>query len=190
MATSTRQRVGIWIIAAAMILGTLAGFAAMIFTPSNEAADQAKAEKEYQKFYEEYIKEQRAQNEPLEGYSAKKFDAASVKELSVKYHEKGKGAAVKVSDTISANYFGWDASGSIFDSTNKKDTDKPSPAEFKVAEVIKGWQEGLAGVREGSTVEITIPAEMAYGDVDTGTGQPTGPLKFIVEIKKIVKDKE
>jgi FKBP-type peptidyl-prolyl cis-trans isomerase len=162
----------------------------MVLAPNNEASDQARAEKEYQKFYEEYIKEQRAQNEPLAGFSAKRFDGASVKELKVKYHVKGNGAAVKTSDTISANYFGWDASGSIFDSTNKKDTDKPSPTEFKVSEVIKGWQEGLVGVRVGSTVEITIPADMAYGTVDKGTGQPTGPLKFIVEIKKIVKDKE
>lgn len=188
MATTTGQRIGIWIIAGAMVLGTLAGFVAMILAPKNEAADQVKAQEEYQRMIAEYQKKQREQNKPLKGYEASKFDASSVKELSVKYHKKGDGDKVKSSDTINANYFGWDASGSIFDSTNKKDAKEPTPIDFSLAEVIKGWKEGLTGVPVGSVVELTIPSDKAYGDEDTGMGQPTGPLKFVVEVKKIVED--
>lgn len=187
MATSTGQRVGIWIIAGAMVLGTLAGFVAMILAPKNEAADAAKQQEAYQKMLADYQAKQREQNKPLDGYKAEKFDAASVKELNVKYLVKGEGEAVKATDTINANYFGWDASGSIFDSTNKKDAAKPAPIDFSLAEVIKGWTEGLAGVPVGSTVELTIPGDKAYGNEDTGTGRPTGPLKFIVTVEKIVE---
>lgn len=187
MATTTGQRVGIWIIAGAMVIGTLAGFVAMILAPKNEAADAARQQEEYNKLIADMKKKQREQNKPLKGYEAEKFDAASVKELKVKYLKKGKGDKVKATDTINANYFGWDASGSIFDSTNKKDAKEPAPIDFSLAEVIKGWTEGLAGVPVGSTVELTIPAEKAYGNEDTGMGQPTGPLKFIVKVEKIVE---
>lgn len=187
MATSKAQRAGIWIIAVAMIIGTVAGFIAMILAPQNEAEDQAKAQSDYQKMIEQYQKEQNALNKPLDGYAAKKFDASTIDKLKITYHKKGKGTKVKASDKISANYFGWDASGAIFDSTNKKDA-KLQPAEFSLNEVIEGWTKGLAGVPVGSTVELAIPGDMAYGNKDNGDGRPVGPLKFIVTVEKIVKE--
>lgn len=186
MATSRAQRVGIWVIAVALIVGTLAGFIAMILAPQNQVTDQARAEAEYQKMIEDYQKEQLALNEPLKSYEAKKFDADSVKKLGIVYFKKADGAKVKASDKISANYFGWDASGSIFDSTKKKDADA-TPVEFSLGEVIEGWTKGLTGVPAGSTVELTIPADMAYGDKDNGDGRPFGPLKFVVTVEKVVK---
>lgn len=187
MATSKAQRAGIWVIAVALTVGTIAGFIAMIIAPQNEAIDQANAQEEYQKLIEEYQKEQAVLNEPLEGYKAAKFDVDSVKKLDVTYHKKGKGTKVASSDTISANYFGWDASGKIFDSTNKKDADA-TPAEFGLDQVIQGWTKGLTGVPVGSTVELTIPGDMAYGNKDNGDGRPVGPLKFVVTIEEIVKE--
>lgn len=189
MATSKAQRAGIWVIAVALMVGTVAGFIAMIIAPQNQAADQAKADKEYQKMLQEYQKEQAKQNEPLDGYSASAFDAKDVTKLDVIYRKKGTGEAVKATDTISANYFGWDATGQVFDSTNKKDAD-PKPAEFSLAQVIEGWTKGLTGVPVGSTVELVIPGEMAYGNKDNGDGRPVGPLKFIVAVESIVKDKK
>lgn len=186
MATSKAQRAGIWVIAVALIVGTLAGFIAMILAPQNQVTDQAKADAEYQKMIEDYQKEQAALNEPLKGYKAKKFNADSVTKLDVVYFKKADGAKVKASDTISANYFGWDASGAIFDSTKKKDTDA-TPVEFSLGEVIEGWTKGLTGIPVGSTVELTIPADMAYGSKDNGDGRPVGPLKFVVTVEKVVK---
>lgn len=187
MATSKAQRAGIWVIAVAMTVGTVAGFVAMILAPQNQAVDEVRAQEEYQQMIEEMQKEQAKLNEPLEGYKASPFDGASVKELKVKYHKRGKGEKVKASDTISANYFGWSASGEIFDSTNKKGAEL-TPADFGLDQVIEGWTKGLAGVPVGSTVELTIPGEMAYGNEDDGSGRPIGPLKFIVTIEEIVKE--
>jgi peptidylprolyl isomerase len=187
MATSKAQRAGIWVIAGALTIGTMAGFVAMIIAPQNEAADQKKAEKEYQQMMEEAQKAQRAQNEPLKGYEAQEFDKDTVKELKVTYRKKGTGTKVKSTDTISASYFGWDSSGTIFDSTKKKETKTSTPVEFGLQNVIEGWTKGLTGVPVGSTVELTIPGDMAYGNTDNGDGRPFGPLKFIVTIEKIVE---
>ena len=47
--------------------------------------------------------------------------------------------------------------------------------------VINGWDQGLAGAKVGSRVQLDIPADLAYGDNPTG-GQPAGALRFIVDV--------
>lgn len=197
MATSKAQRVGIWVIAGAMILGTIAGFAAMILTPTNQAADQARQQAEYAKMLKEYEEEQkkaREANRPLDGYAAAPFDSASVTELTSEVLVEGTGTEVANNSVIKANYFGWTSDGQIFDSTNKNGT--TTPAEFTLVKpeeskdgsgVISGWVDGLKGKKVGSTIKITIPADQAYGSTDDGSGRPVGPLQFVVEIKEIVK---
>lgn len=179
MATSKSQRIGIWVIAVVMAVGTIGSFFVVILANDNEKVDQQTQQQEYQKV----VEEMRKANKPLEGYQAAAFDKASVTELKVETLKQGEGEVVKADSTISANYFGWSSDGSIFDSTNKNGT--VTPIDFSLAQVIKGWTEGLTGVKVGSTVKLSIPADKAYGDVDTGTGQPTGPLMFIVEVKEI-----
>lgn len=189
MATSTRQRVGIWIIAVAMVVGTIAGFIAMMIQPANDAADQQQSQEDYARQLEKYqqqMKEQQearqASSKPLEGYSAATFDADAVTELKVETLKKGDGEALAADSTINANYFGWTADGKIFDSTNQDGT--VEPIDFGLDQVIEGWTKGLTGVKVGSVVKLTIPGDMAYGNEDTGTGQPVGPLQFIVEVKE------
>ena len=190
MATSTAQRAGIWVIAVVLTVGTIAGFIAMILAPQNEATDATAQQEEYQKMLKDY-QEQQAQareegakaSEPLDGYSAASFDPASVTELKVDTLVEGTGEALKADSTISANYFGWTSDGKIFDSSKKSGT--VTPAEFGLQGVIKGWTEGLTGVKAGSTVKLTIPADKAYGATDDGSGNPVGPLQFIVEVKEL-----
>lgn len=176
MATKTSQRIGIWVIAVVMLVGTLAGFAAMILIPQNE---QTEAEAQ-QEAYEKYIAEMRKSNQPLDGYKAEAFDAGNVTALKTDVLKEGTGQTVTKESTVKVNYFGWTADGQIFDSSKKNGT--VTPIEFGLNGVIAGWTEGLTGQKVGSTVKLTIPAEKAYGNTDNGTGQPTGPLVFIVEI--------
>ena len=183
MATSTAQRAGIWVIAVVLTVGTLAGFIAMILAPKNEAADAQRQQEEYAQMMNEYQEQQQQANEPLEGYSAEAFDANGVGELKVDTLKEGTGEALKADSSISANYFGWTSDAKIFDSTKKSGT--TTPADFSLAQVIPGWQKGLTGVKVGSTVKLTIPAELAYGSTDNGSGQPVGPLQFIVEVKEL-----
>ncbi len=123
------------------------------------------------------------QKDPLPGYAAEPFDAASVTELKVETLKEGDGPVATSASTVNANYFGWTSDGKIFDSTNKSGA--TNPIDFPLSGVIKGWTEGLTGVKQGSTVKLTIPADKAYGAVDTGDGRPFGPLAFIVELKEV-----
>lgn len=192
MATSTAQRTGIWIIAIVLTIGTIAGFIAMIMAPGNEAKDAAKQQADYQKMLKDYqAQQQKAREEnakasqPLDGYAAEPFDPASVTALKVETLVPGTGETLKSDSTISANYFGWTSDGKIFDSSKKNGT--TTPAEFSLNGVIKGWTEGLTGAKVGSTIKLTIPADKAYGATDDGSGNPVGPLMFIVEIKELKK---
>ncbi len=183
MATSTAQRTGIWIIAIVLTIGTVAGFIAMILAPENEAKDAAAQQAEYEKLVKQSQEEQQKASEPLDGYNAESFDASSVKELKVDTLVQGEGEELKSDSTISANYFGWTSDGKIFDSSKKSGT--VTPIEFSLAGVIPGWTEGLTGVKVGSVVKLTIPAEKAYGSTDDGSGRPVGPLQFIVDVKEL-----
>lgn len=192
MATRTSQRIGIWVIAIIMLVGTIGGFAVLLIDPSGgadvreqaERDRQAKQMEEYEKIMRESAEARRASSRPLEGFEATAFDKASVTELKVETIKEGDGVVLSESSTISANYFGWTSDGKIFDSTNQDG--KVEPAKFGLNQVIEGWTKGLTGVKVGSIVRLTIPTDMAYGD-DESTGSPAGPLMFIVEVVEKVE---
>jgi peptidylprolyl isomerase len=130
--------------------------------------------------------EERAKTvEPLEGYAAAPFDAASVKELQKEVLVAGSGEAVKETDTINVSYFGWLSDGRIFDSSKVKGTN--TPIDLPLNGVITGWTEGLKGEKVGSTIKLTIPAEKAYGAQASGIIPANSPLVFILTINSISK---
>jgi len=94
----------------------------------------------------------------------------------------GKGRKPKLTDTVVANYRGTLIDGTEFDSSYKRGT----PATFPLGGVIKGWQEALQLMPEGSKWEVYIPAGLAYGP--QGAGSVIGPdetLIFDIELVKI-----
>lgn len=72
---------------------------------------------------------------------------------------EGKGKAPTLKDTVKAHYKGTLTSGSTFDSSY----DRGQPAEFPLAGVIKGWQEGLQLMKVGGKAKLFIPPELGYG---------------------------
>jgi protein-disulfide isomerase len=74
----------------------------------------------------------------------------------------GKGREAKSGDTISVHYTGTLTDGSVFDSSKKRGT----PFEFELGKgrVIKGWEQGLVGLKVGGRRKLTIPPDLAYGD--------------------------
>jgi len=179
MATPRSQRVGIWIIAIVLTLGTLGSFLVMALSVQNQTADQV----QQQKAYDDYLAQQKVaaqqnadKSDVLAGYAARKFDAAGVTKLTVE--------TVKSTDSINSSYFGWTSDGKIFDSSKKKDADD-KPVTFTLSGVIAGWTEGLTGVKVGSVVRLTIPSEKAYGAQGSGAIPANSPLEFIVEIHKL-----
>lgn len=186
------QRIAIWIIAIAMIIGTLAGFVFMIWSTQDKSIDpnkiaESRLNDEYQKQLEEYQKQQeeaQSKYKVSDEFNARvhSFDANSVKELTVDTLKDGDGATVKSGATIKVNYTGWTPEGKIFDSTYSQGAD-PAPVELSLNNVIEGWKEGLVGKKVGGAYELTIPANKAYGEQGSGNLiKANMPLKFIVEI--------
>lgn len=188
MATSNSQRIGIWVIAGVMLVGTLGSFAAMMIEPANQQKDQAELAKQQAAMQQEQqaAAEERAKSaEPLDGYTAAAFDAASVTELKKEVLVQGTGDVVKDTDTINASYFGWLADGQIFDSSKRSGVN--TPIDLPLNGVITGWTEGLKDEKVGSTIKLTIPAEKAYGSQASGSIPANSPLTFIVTINSISK---
>ncbi|MDD3662715.1 MAG: FKBP-type peptidyl-prolyl cis-trans isomerase [Candidatus Pacebacteria bacterium] len=99
----------------------------------------------------------------------------------------GDGDEVKEGDTVSVHYTGAVAgTGEIFQSSKDFGTD---PITFPLSGVIRGWTEGIPGMKIGGTRRLVIPSEMAYGsNPPPGSGIPANAaLVFDVELVDIAK---
>lgn len=101
----------------------------------------------------------------------------------LKYWElkKGSGAVAKAGDSVQVHYTGWLTEGKKFDSS----VDRGSPFVFKLGAgmVIKGWDEGVAGMKVGGKRQLHIPAELGYGTRGAGDAiPPNAELIFDVEL--------
>lgn len=182
MATPKSQRIGIWIIAVVMLVGTIGSFVVIILSNQNAAIDSANATKTAAA----QAKAAAANLLPLSGYSAQKFDD-NVSALNVETLVEGTGDVVKATDTINVSYFGNLPSGVIFDSSRKKSPAADTPIDLSLSGVIAGWTQGLTGVKVGSVVRLTIPSSLGYGATGSGTIPANTPLQFVIEVHSITK---
>ena len=102
------------------------------------------------------------------------------------YEDKiiGDGAHAKAGDTVSVHYTGWLENGTKFDSS--KDRNQAFSFNLGAGMVIKGWDEGVAGMKIGGTRKLTIPSELGYGSRGAGgVIPPNATLIFEVELLTI-----
>ena len=103
-------------------------------------------------------------------------------ELVIEDLRQGDGAEAKVGDTISAHYVGVaHSTGEEFDAS----WGRGEPLDFRlgVGQVIKGWDDGIVGMRVGGRRRLTIPASLAYGDRGAGGAiKPGEALVFVVDL--------
>ena len=96
--------------------------------------------------------------------------------------KEGKGEEVKAGATVKVHYTGWLTNGKVFDSSRKRD----EAISFGLNQVIKGWTEGVQGMKVGGTRRLLIPAELGYGKKGAGDDiPPDSTLVFEIELLEV-----
>ena len=103
--------------------------------------------------------------------------------LKIQDEKVGTGSAVKSGDTVVINYKGTLTNGKQFDSSY--DRNEPFTTQIGVGQVIKGWDEGVVGMKVGGKRKLTIPPSLGYGDQSMPGIPANSTLIFEVELVAI-----
>jgi FKBP-type peptidyl-prolyl cis-trans isomerase len=123
---------------------------------------------------------QKLEGKPLAGYTPE----PQIAELRSEDTAPGTGAEVKAGDTVTVDYTGAvAATGVVFQSSK----DSGQPVSFPLDGVIKGWTQGVPGMKTGGTRRLHIPADLAYGaNPPQGSNIPANAdLVFDITLHKI-----
>jgi len=171
MAKKKTQRV-FALVAAVLFLLTSVGFTAVVIwqmSKDNNAVNQAQPPTDPNAL----------KGKQLQGFTP----VAEVSELQKTDLTVGTGAEVAAGATVTANYTGAVAStGKIFESSY----DSGQPVTFPLDQVIKGWQQGVPGMKVGGKRRLVIPAELAYGNQSPSPDIPANSaLVFDIEVVSV-----
>ena len=100
--------------------------------------------------------------------------------LKVASLKEGSGPVAANGMKLKVKYTGWLESGKKFDSSMKRN--EPFELKLGAGQVIKGWEEGLVGMKPGERRQLVIPAELAYGNRKVGNIPPGSTLIFNIEL--------
>jgi FKBP-type peptidyl-prolyl cis-trans isomerase FkpA len=101
--------------------------------------------------------------------------------LKIEDISEGEGDVAESGQSVSVHYTGWLLDGDKFDSS----VDRNQPFEFALGKgmVIRGWEEGVAGMKVGGKRRLTIPPQLGYGAQGAGgVIPPNATLVFDVEL--------
>lgn len=187
--TKRSQRVGIWVIAIVMAVGSIGLYFVAVLANQNGAkdtAEQQKAYTEYQAAVEKQANELSDKYYPTFSQYAGQvgaFDASAVTELQSNDLLEGDGEVVGEKTSYAAYYIGWNPTGKIFDQSIADGKLKTPLAVTGNTGLIEGWNKGVVGMKLGGVRELTIPAAQAYGAQSPSADIPANtPLKFLVMV--------
>lgn len=109
-----------------------------------------------------------------------------ITDSGLKYEDlvEGNGEVATKGQTVIVHYTGWLTDGTKFDSS--KDRNQPFSFGLGKGMVIKGWDEGVAGMKVGGTRKLTIPSQLGYGAAGAGgVIPPNATLVFDVELLEL-----
>jgi FKBP-type peptidyl-prolyl cis-trans isomerase FkpA len=124
--------------------------------------------------------------EPAEKPAEKPAEPPSNEKLGVKDLVVGKGAEAKAGDTVKVHYVGTLPDGKEFDASKKHG--QPFDFELGAGRVIKGWDQGVAGMKVGGKRKLTVPPSLGYGARGSPPViPPNATLLFEVELLEVKK---
>lgn len=202
--TSIKQRIGYGIVLLVMVGGTIGGFILMTYQAANPDSTTLAQNQELAALQEKWTKYQQETAVWQEQIAAKyspiyydqfkeyqnvnqAYNAESVKELTTKDLKIGDGAEITAESRYQAYYIGWLPDSTVFDSSFSNGTLK-SPIEG--GNLIEGWNQGVLGMKIGGVRELTIPANLAYGEQGAGSIPANSPIKFVVLAVPPLTDEE
>jgi peptidylprolyl isomerase len=110
--------------------------------------------------------------------------SAATDTLQITDEKIGTGPAVKSGDTVTVNYKGTLQNGTVFDSSYTRN--QPFTTQIGTGQVIKGWDEGIVGMKVGGKRKLIIPPDLAYGSQGAGGAiPPNATLTFEIELLNI-----
>ena len=192
MATPKSQRIGIWVIAIVLFIGTIGSFAVMILQSKNDQTAQDQQQKLIEEYQKQMVEQQKKADELSSQYYGEfskykdapvAFDATTVGDkVATSDLKVGDGAEVAADTKYKAYYVGWNPKGKTFDSSIT-DGKLKTPLDAGPGSTIEGWAQGVVGMKVGGVREITVPSDLGYKDKGSGDDiPPNTPLKFIVMI--------
>ncbi len=106
-------------------------------------------------------------------------------ELIIQDTQIGTGDIAQAGDRVVVNYTGRFTDGTVFDSSYPRN----EPFQFVLGsgQVIKGWDQGIVGMRVGGKRTLSVPSDLGYGPNDYGPIPGNSTLIFDVELVKVVK---
>lgn len=196
--TTTGQRIVIIVIAILTVVSFILAYLLIVLagnksksTTAEDNPELTALQDEYNKYQSEvneygatlssqYLDELKSYKSRVKAYNATTANSDGLKTVDLK---QGDGRELTEGDTdYFAYYIGWCADEAIFDSSFN-DKDNPTALNVPLAAgigLIEGWNQGVIGMKLGGVRELSIPAELAYGDTQEICGATGSPLKFIV----------
>ena len=95
----------------------------------------------------------------------------------------GTGAEAVAGKSVTVNYTGTLTNGTKFDSSY--DRNQPFTFQLGSGQVIKGWDEGVVGMKVGGKRKLTIPPSLGYGSQATGSIPPNSTLIFEIQLVSV-----
>ncbi|WP_175651556.1 FKBP-type peptidyl-prolyl cis-trans isomerase [Pseudomonas sp. Marseille-P9899] len=105
-------------------------------------------------------------------------------ELQITDVQLGDGKEVVKGALITTHYTGTLADGSVFDSSHQRG--KPFQCVIGTGRVIKGWDQGLMGMKVGGKRTLFVPAHLGYGERSMGSITPGSDLQFEIELLEVL----
>lgn len=142
-------------------------FAVYVFTGSDKKIEQ------------DSIKPKEEPSKTMDTNSATDSGKLIIEDIKV-----GDGTEAKSGDTVVMNYSGTLTDGTKFDSSY--DRNEPFTTKIGVGQVIKGWDQGVPGMKIGGKRKLTIPPDLGYGSQGAGSViPPNATLVFEVELLEV-----